>query len=187
MEKAVTEPVPHIPGHYLWIQKRQEKLLAVPGIQFSHNPYRSRQTPAQDKHHSNHKREDESIESRRIYIPYHTSPSFRYIRLIPRIRCLVFIPRGQTIMHFPQSMHACIIRSTSPILPLCKERRTFLMLMPENSPAMHVALHDPQAIHLAASGSFLHSSLNKAVSALSISIAELFDNLKPNMLISFQL
>jgi len=98
-------------------------------------------------------------------------------------RWRVFIPLGHTIVHFPHNMQFFIIFMASASLPLCRQSSTFLRLIPENGAAVHVALHDPQAMHLRASGSLAHSSLKRDLSRVSRFIAELGDILNPKMFI----
>lgn len=93
------------------------------------------------------------------------------------------MPLGQTILHFPHNMHDETIFSASRSLPLWRLWSNFLTLIPVNSPAGHVALHDPHDMQRLASGSSAHSLSNKVLSTLSISMAELADNLNPNMFI----
>ena len=95
----------------------------------------------------------------------------------------VFIPLGHTIEHLPQSMQFLIIFIASASLPLCRQRSTFLKLIPEKEDAVHVAEHEPQAMHLAASGSTAHRFSNLLLSILSRLIAELGDILNPKMFI----
>lgn len=109
------------------------------------------------------------------------------MRHIDRMICRVLMPLGQTIVHFPQSMQFDISLNASASLPLCRFRRTFLTLIPENPDAGHVALHEPHAMQRLASGSILHNSSNLVLSTLSRFIAELGDILNPNMLISRRL
>ena len=54
------------------------------------------------------------------------------------------------------------------------------MLIPLSPDAVHVAVHEPHAMHRKASGSIKHSSLNNDLSILSRLIAELGESLKPN-------
>ncbi len=93
------------------------------------------------------------------------------------------MPLGHTIEHFPQSIQFFIIFIASDSLPLCRHRSTFLKLIPENEDAMHVAEHEPHAMHLAASGSIEHSFSNLLLSTLSRLMAELGDILNPKMFI----
>lgn len=109
------------------------------------------------------------------------------MRQIDSIRCLVLIPLGHTIVHFPHNIQLLIILNASSSLPLCRQRRTFLTLIPENSDAGQVALQDPQDIHLAASGSMRHKCSNRLLSIVSRFIAELGDILNPKILISYLL
>ena len=118
MKEAVKEPVPYVLCHYLRVQEGEEELLAVLLFQLHDDPHRTGKTPAQNECHSDHERKDEAVESGRIQILYHMFSSFLYILLMLRIMCLVFMPLGHTIMHFPQSMHADSIFATSSFLPL---------------------------------------------------------------------
>jgi len=93
---------------------------------------------------------------------------------------LVLIPRGHTIVHLPQSMHADIILTASSFFPLCRQSRTFLMLIPVYPDAVQVALHEPHAMQYLALGSTAQSSSKRVLSTLSRSIAELGESLKPN-------
>jgi hypothetical protein len=94
------------------------------------------------------------------------------------------MPLGHTIVHFPQSIQLLIILKASSSFPLCRQWSTLRMLIPENSAAGQVALHEPQDIHLTASGSMLQSLSKRLLSILSRFIAELGDILNPKMLIS---
>jgi hypothetical protein len=84
------------------------------------------------------------------------------------------------MVHFPHSMHADNILDTSSTLPLCSPSSIFLTLIPEYSDAVHVAVHEPQAIQRRASGSIEHNSSNNVLSTMSRLIAELGESLKPN-------
>ncbi len=101
-----------------------------------------------------------------------------------RIRCLVFIPLGQTIVHLPHSIQLFIILNASFSFPLCRKSSTFLMLIPENSAAGQLALHEPQEMHRKASGSIWHSCLNLVRSIVSRFIVELWDILNPKLFIA---
>lgn len=95
------------------------------------------------------------------------------------------MPLGQTIEHLPHSIQFFIICIASASLPLCRQSSTFLKLIPEKEDAVHVAEHEPQAMHLAESGSVAHSFSNLLLSILSRFIAELGDILNPKMFIFF--
>ena len=62
------------------------------------------------------------------------------------------MPRGQTIVHFPQSMQADSILSTSASCPRCRPSRTFRTLIPVQGDAVQVALQLPQPMQVLASG-----------------------------------
>lgn len=93
------------------------------------------------------------------------------------------MPRGHTIRHFPQSMQLPSILNASFSLPRCRQCSIFLTLIPENSEAGQVALHEPQAMHFNASGSARHNSANFVKSTSSRFIAELGDILNPKSII----
>jgi len=105
------------------------------------------------------------------------------MRLIERIRWRVLMPRGQTIVHFPHSMQFFIILKASASLPLWRQRSTFLTLIPEKEAAGQVALHEPQAMQRAASGSMRQSSSKRALSTVSKLTVELGEILNPNIFI----
>ena len=102
-----------------------------------------------------------------------------------RTRFLVFMPLGHTIVHFPQSMQDETSLSASCSFPLWSRCRTFLMLIPENLPAGHVALQEPHDIQRLASGSRVHNCSNLLLSTVSRFMAELADNVNPKMFIPY--
>jgi len=93
------------------------------------------------------------------------------------------MPRGQTIVHFPHSMQFFIILKESASFPLWRQRSTFLTLIPEKEAAGQVALHEPQAMQRAASGSMRQSSSKRALSTVSKLTVELGEILNPNIFI----
>ena len=69
------------------------------------------------------------------------------------MRCLVFIPRGQTIVHLPQSMQLRSMDAASALRPRWRQSMTLRTLIPEYGDAVQVALQLPQAMHMRMSGS----------------------------------
>lgn len=94
----------------------------------------------------------------------------------------MFIPLGQTMEHLPQSMQFDIRGLTS--CPRRSERITLRTLIPLNSDAGQVALQEPQAIQILASGSIEQSLSNKEESTSSKFRMELFESLKPKSVIA---
>ena len=77
----------------------------------------------------------------------------------------VLMPRGQTIVHLPQSMHADIIGRTS--CPRWSESSTLRIDIPVNGAAVQVAEHEPQLMHSLAVGSTSQSLSNSEQSMVS--------------------
>ena len=106
-----------------------------------------------------------------------------YILQIDRIRFLVFMPRGHTIVHLPQSIqHRSICRTSCP---RCTARRIFLTLIPERAPAGQVALQEPHPMQVRAPLSRRHSSSNRRLSTFARSRVELLLSVKPKSVIAF--
>lgn len=94
----------------------------------------------------------------------------------------MLIPLGQTIVHLPHSMqHESILRTSCP---LSRARSTFLRLMPLKGAAVQLALQEPQAMQLRASGSIAQILSISPVSALSRSRAELRHSENPKSVIA---
>ena len=97
-----------------------------------------------------------------------------------KIKCLVFMPRGHTIVHLPQSRHPWSRSRASDSLPFWRARIALRRLVFTNLPAVQLAVQLPQAIHLSTSGSMVAREANFVVSALSRSILELGLRVYPN-------
>ena len=117
MEQTVAEPFLDVLRHYLRIDEGLEELLPVFRVKFCNYPYGAAKTPQQHEYHSDCERKDKVVKAGRVQF-VHFFSSLLYIRLTASIRCLVLIPRGHTIVHFPHSMHADIILNASSSLPL---------------------------------------------------------------------
>lgn len=99
------------------------------------------------------------LQSRDILLKTYLS-LFWYILIILEIKCLVFIPRGHTKIHFPHNMQFCNILTASCSLPLESKRITLRRFISLYFAAVQLAAQDPHAIHLRTSGSASESFLN---------------------------
>lgn len=102
-----------------------------------------------------------------------------------KIRWRVFIARGHTIVHLPQSRHPLSRFTACCCFPFCRARIALRTLVLVNLPAVQLAVQLPQAIHLSTSGSAFTSSANFSLQALSRSILELGFRVNPNFSITW--
>lgn len=72
------------------------------------------------------------------------------------------MPLGQTRWHFPHKRQREAIANASSSLPRCNISIIFLRETSEFVPAVHVAVHEPQAIQMATSGSVFFKMSNLA-------------------------
>ncbi len=80
--------------------------------------------------------------------------------LMSIITFLRLIPRGQTNMHLPQSIHFCISDSSSKVSPRRNKRFIRLTLKLTRSPALQVAVHPPHERQTLNDGSISRTSFN---------------------------
>ncbi len=86
-----------------------------------------------------------------------------------------FTPRGQTKVHFPQSMHLRSSSSNWPYCPRLKKQCTRRMLKSVNWRAEQVAVHPPHPIHLRYDGTRPRSWFRLSMFAWSIFMERVFD------------
>ena len=94
------------------------------------------------------------------------------------------MPLGQIILHFPQSMHPLSNTKALFSCPSCIISIALLRLTSAKLPPLHVAVHNPQAIHLRNPDSNKTILVNLSLSRLSRSILELGDIEYPKLIIS---
>lgn len=82
----------------------------------------------------------------------------------------MLMPRGQTSIHFPQSMHLSISLERDAISPLRRSRFNFRMLKSISVPALQVAVQPPHERQVLNEGSFSRISLSRRPSNWSKSI-----------------
>ena len=92
------------------------------------------------------------------------------------------IPRGQTMVHLPQSIHADIIGRTS--CPRWSESSTLRIDIPVNGAAVQVAEQEPQLMHTLAVGSISQSLSYSEQSIASRLIAPLLLMENPKSIIA---
>jgi hypothetical protein len=86
-----------------------------------------------------------------------------YLAMLFLISMITFrrlIPRGQTNMHLPQSIHFCISDSSSNVSPRRNKRFIRLTLKLTRSPALQVAVHTPHDKQTLKDGSISRTSFN---------------------------
>ena len=153
VDQAVEEDVPDVHPDVFRGDERQQEALAVRPRQLRDHADHRHEAVAQHEEHPEQERDDEGVESVRETFPHRTTSPLRSNRQSVRMRCRVLIPRGQTIVHLPQSMQRDSIRSTSSSRPRCRPRMTLRTLIPDQGAAVQVALQLPQPMHVSASGS----------------------------------
>lgn len=89
----------------------------------------------------------------------------------------VFTPRGQTSVHFPQSIHFDASLYTEAVSPLRMAWQSERKLKVVNFPAEQVAVQLPQAMQRSKVGSFAESE--KAKSRLALSRSQILDFIDP--------
>ena len=109
--------------------------------------------------------------------------TYLYISTIVVIRCLVFIPLGQTMKHFPQSIHLSNRSSACLSRPRLSSNITLRRFISVYFAAVQLAAQLPQAIHFLTSGSILQSLLYFVESNVSRLMAELLTKEYPKSII----
>ena len=100
-----------------------------------------------------------------------------------RMTFLVFIPLGHTIWHFPHNMQERNWGRADFSSPLLNKRIPFLRFIVVKFPAVQLAAHDPQAIHLRTSGSLRARISKRSLFASSRLMTELGVNEYPKLII----
>ena len=95
------------------------------------------------------------------------------------------MPLGQTILHFPQTIHPFIRESASVSKPLSIKRIALRRLVSVILPALQEATQDPQPIHLDISGDRVKIVVCNGEGIRSRSILLLGVNLYPKSIICF--